>query len=142
MQLGFKPILTPWGDNSLPEPSYFDKKISILPEYYFQGSTEFPNRSFVDSDKSRGGCENCHKLQEEILQTLQQVLLARQERENECEKMANDWRQVAQVVDRLLFCVFLIATVGITLTLLIVIPWVRHSLESDEFDERLFGLSN
>ncbi len=91
--------------------------------------------------RRKNACKKRHELQEEILKTLQ-VLISRQELEDECEDIANDWRQVAQVIDRLLFWVFLIATVGITLTLLIIIPLVRHSMETDELDEKLFGLFN
>lgn len=79
------------------------------------------------------------QLHEEVLKTLQ-VLISRQELDDECEEIANEWRQVAQVIDRLLFWVFLLATVLITLLLLIIIPLLRHAAETDQLDEKLFGL--
>lgn len=79
------------------------------------------------------------QLHEEVLKTLQ-VLISRQELDDECEEIANEWRQVAQVIDRLLFWVFLLATVVITLVLLIIIPLVMHAMETNDLDERLFGL--
>lgn len=71
-----------------------------------------------------------------------QVLVAKQELEDECEKITTDWRQVAQVIDRLLFWVFLFATTIVSVTILFVIPFVRSSLDSetDKLDERLYGL--
>lgn len=81
------------------------------------------------------------QLHEEVLKTLQ-VLISRQELDDECEEIANEWRQVAQVIDRLLFWIFLFATVLLTLALLIIIPLVRHAQETDKLDEALFGLSS
>uniref|UniRef100_A0A914RZ08 Uncharacterized protein n=1 Tax=Parascaris equorum TaxID=6256 RepID=A0A914RZ08_PAREQ len=49
-----------------------------------------------------------------LLKTLQDIY----------QTLANEWRQVAQVIDRLLFWVFLVCTVIITLILLIIIPTV------------------
>lgn len=85
-------------------------------------------------------CRQKTQLQDEILKTLQ-VLISRQELDDECEEISNEWRQVAQVIDRLLFWVFLVATVAITLVLLIIIPLVRHAQETDELDEKLFGMT-
>ncbi len=79
------------------------------------------------------------QLHDQLLRTLQ-VLIARQEHDDECQAMANEWRQLAQVIDRLLFWLFLVSTVVITLMLLIIIPFVLQSKETDLLDERLFGL--
>lgn len=89
----------------------------------------------------RGAYKTRNKLQDETLKTLQ-VLISKQEIEDECERIATDWRQVAKVIDRLLFWVFFVATVGISLIVLFVIPLIRQSLDSetDKLDERLYGL--
>lgn len=54
--------------------------------------------------------------------------------------MTNEWRQVAQVMDRLLFWIFLTATLSITVMLLIAIPSIHRATESTEFDESLYSL--
>ncbi|KAL6731984.1 hypothetical protein Aduo_002796 [Ancylostoma duodenale] len=70
-------------------------------------------------------------LQAKLLKTLQ-ILIRRQESEDASERMAIEWRQVAQVLDRLLFWVFLVATVIITFVLLLLIPAMhRSSYEED-----------
>lgn len=78
------------------------------------------------------------------------VLIRRQEKEDESQQLANEWRQVAQVlgvfipgrqvVDRLLFWLFLSCTTVITTVLLIAIPAWHRSHESGDFDESLYGL--
>ncbi|KAK0422424.1 hypothetical protein QR680_007564 [Steinernema hermaphroditum] len=73
-----------------------------------------------------------------LFRTLE-MLIKRQEIEDQSNALANEWRQVAQVIDRLLFWIFLVATVFITLLLLIIIPTVHRAMESDEFDESQFG---
>ncbi|ETN76480.1 hypothetical protein NECAME_03411 [Necator americanus] len=65
-------------------------------------------------------------LQIKLLRTLQ-VLIRRQESEDESERMAIEWRQIAQVIDRLLFWIFLVATVIITFILLLFIPAMHRS---------------
>ncbi|CAD6184307.1 unnamed protein product [Caenorhabditis auriculariae] len=60
-------------------------------------------------------------LQARLVRTLQ-VLVARQQSEDASERMANEWRLVAQVIDRLLFWIFLTANLIITSTLLVFIP--------------------
>lgn len=45
------------------------------------------------------------------------------------------------MIDRLLFWVFLIATVVITLALLIIIPLVRHAAETNDLVEESYGLT-
>ncbi|XGW21367.1 hypothetical protein V3C99_004376 [Haemonchus contortus] len=60
-------------------------------------------------------------LQVKLLRTLQ-VLVKRQENEEASERVANEWRHVAQVIDRLLFWIFLFATATITFVLLVLIP--------------------
>lgn len=74
------------------------------------------------------------QLHNEVLKTLQ-MLISRQELEDECEEIANEWRQVAQVIDRILFWLFFIATVAITFILLIIIPLIRHASDANNLDE-------
>lgn len=54
------------------------------------------------------------QLLEEISISLQS-LVSQQEARNELESNANDWRQVARVIDRLLFVIFLFIAIAITL---------------------------
>lgn len=88
--------------------------------------------------------QNRQALQNEVIRTLQ-MLVSRQELEDECEDIANEWRQVAQVIDRLLFWIFFVATVAITFILLIFIPLIRHAADANNLDEwidRMYQLSN
>ncbi|CAD5205802.1 unnamed protein product [Bursaphelenchus okinawaensis] len=73
-----------------------------------------------------------------ILTSLQE-LLQQQRHQFQQESRAEKWRMVAEVIDRLLFFIFLIATLAITLTLLIMIPVARRLFYDDQFDEKLFG---
>uniref|UniRef100_A0A914DII9 Uncharacterized protein n=1 Tax=Acrobeloides nanus TaxID=290746 RepID=A0A914DII9_9BILA len=79
------------------------------------------------------------ELHQQLLRTLQS-LMKKQDGEDKGQMKAHEWRQVAQVIDRLFFWIFLIATASITCLLLVIIPYVYHSNESDEFDESLYGL--
>ncbi|KHJ95676.1 Neurotransmitter-gated ion-channel ligand binding domain protein [Oesophagostomum dentatum] len=72
-------------------------------------------------------------LQAKMLRTLQ-ILIKRQENEDESERLAVEWRQVAQVLDRLLFWVFLIATATITFVLLLLIPAIHRSSYEEELE--------
>ncbi|CAI4226524.1 unnamed protein product [Auanema sp. JU1783] len=72
------------------------------------------------------------EVQTKLIKTLQ-VLIRRQQKEDDSEKMANEWRQVAQVIDRLLFWIFLVATVMITSILLVFIPAIYRP--SKEFED-------
>ena len=69
------------------------------------------------------------------------MLIKRQEVDDFSQKIAHEWRQVAQVIDRFLFWVFLILTVFITTVLLLVIPIYHRSRDnSSDFDEAEYGL--
>ena len=61
-----------------------------------------------------------------------QVLIKRQQKEDAGEKLANEWRQVAQVLDALLFWLFLLATSIITFVLLVLIPFLYRPFDDDE----------
>ncbi|EFO23786.1 hypothetical protein LOAG_04698 [Loa loa] len=66
------------------------------------------------------------------LHKLLQTFLKRQETNELYQMLTSEWRQVAHVVDRLLFWIFLICTVMITVILLVIIP-IRYR----SFDESL-----
>ncbi|CAJ0954853.1 unnamed protein product, partial [Mesorhabditis belari] len=87
----------------------------------------------------KSAARNSDELNEKLLKALQ-ILIKRQQLEDDGQVLANEWRQVAQVIDRLLFWIFLIATTAITTTLLIIIPSVHYANETGEFDEKLYGL--
>jgi len=61
------------------------------------------------------------------------MLTTRQESDDHHQLMANEWRQVAQVIDRLLFWIFLFATTLLTPILLIIIPLYHRYTDSSEF---------
>ncbi|CAJ0594458.1 unnamed protein product [Cylicocyclus nassatus] len=85
----------------------------------------------VDSNgvtRKRGHTED--QVKEKLLKTLQ-ILMKRQENEDAGERAAGEWRQVAQVLDRLLFWIFLSLTVTITTVLLLIIPAIHRSLEEE-----------
>uniref|UniRef100_A0A915PPN4 Uncharacterized protein n=1 Tax=Setaria digitata TaxID=48799 RepID=A0A915PPN4_9BILA len=64
------------------------------------------------------------------LHRILQMLLTRQETNDLYETLAIEWREVARVIDRLLFWVFLACTVVISVILLLIIPIMHRS--SDE----------
>uniref|UniRef100_A0A915EL78 Uncharacterized protein n=1 Tax=Ditylenchus dipsaci TaxID=166011 RepID=A0A915EL78_9BILA len=74
-----------------------------------------------------------------VVETLE-TLTSRQDNDDRLQLMANEWRQVAQVMDRLLFWIFLVLTTSVSTLLLIVIPMWHRAGESTEFDESLYGL--
>ncbi|KAL3998397.1 cation transporter family protein [Acanthocheilonema viteae] len=53
-----------------------------------------------------------------------------QETNELCQTLTNEWRQVAHVIDRLLFWIFLICTVIITVILLVIIPIQYRSFDN------------
>ncbi|CAJ0576020.1 unnamed protein product, partial [Mesorhabditis spiculigera] len=88
---------------------------------------------------SRPASRCSEDINEKLLKALQ-VLIKRQQLEDDGQVLANEWRQIAQVIDRLLFWIFLVATTGITTTLLIIIPSINYASETADFDEKLYGL--
>nr|XP_042902633.1 neuronal acetylcholine receptor subunit alpha-2 isoform X2 [Parasteatoda tepidariorum] len=67
------------------------------------------------------------KIQEEILRTLQ-YLLYRQEQEDHRIRVVNEWRQMALVIDRILFWIFFVITVVSSLSFLVIVPLHRRGL--------------
>ncbi|EJW80784.1 hypothetical protein WUBG_08308 [Wuchereria bancrofti] len=68
------------------------------------------------------------------LHMLLQTFLKRQETNELYQMLTSEWRQVAHVIDRLLFWVFLICTLIITVILLVIIP-IRYRSSDDFLDE-------
>ena len=64
------------------------------------------------------------KTNEEILQSLRRIL-EKHEREDKDYEMIQDWRRVAQVIDRILFIIFFLATTWSTLGILVIAPAAR-----------------
>uniref|UniRef100_F1KVU9 Neuronal acetylcholine receptor subunit alpha-10 n=1 Tax=Ascaris suum TaxID=6253 RepID=F1KVU9_ASCSU len=143
---------TGWKDNGFCSANGMTKTISIglaMDDFNVDSFEELDNQflqmqetELVNVDDAAAlRKKKCrpNELHSRLLKTLQ-VLIRRQEMEDLYQTLANEWRQVAQVIDRLLFWVFLVCTVIITLILLIIIPAVHRSMESDVFDESLYGL--
>uniref|UniRef100_A0A7E4ZU22 Nicotinic acetylcholine receptor subunit n=1 Tax=Panagrellus redivivus TaxID=6233 RepID=A0A7E4ZU22_PANRE len=80
-----------------------------------------------------------NELHTRLIKTLE-FLIKRQEVEDHSLKLANEWRQVAQVIDRLLFWIFLVLTIVITAILLLVVPIWHYTRDDSEFDESQYGL--
>lgn len=89
------------------------------------------NLCCILDDSSRSALSAFH---EQLSHTIQ-VLSSRRERDDEYKTIANENRQLVQVIDRLLFWLLLLSTIVITLLLLIVIPFVLQSHEIDRLDE-------
>ncbi|GFQ94997.1 neuronal acetylcholine receptor subunit alpha-6 [Trichonephila clavata] len=68
------------------------------------------------------------KIQAEILRTLQ-YLLYRQEQEDYRVRVVNEWRQMALVIDRILFWIFFVVTVVSSLSFLVIVPLHRRGLQ-------------
>uniref|UniRef100_A0A914YT91 Uncharacterized protein n=1 Tax=Panagrolaimus superbus TaxID=310955 RepID=A0A914YT91_9BILA len=87
----------------------------------------------------RKKAKKLNDLHSKLLKTLE-MLIKRQEVDDFSQKIAHEWRQVAQVIDRFLFWIFLVLTVVITTVLLLVIPIYHRSRDEGEFDEAEYGL--
>ena len=66
------------------------------------------------------------------------MLNSRQKADDKVQIQANEWRQLAQVVDRLLFCVFLFATIMVSAILLVVVPVYHRYTDNTNFGNTLF----
>ena len=58
---------------------------------------------------------------DEIIQSLKRIL-EKHEREDRDYEVVQEWRKVAQVVDRILFWIFFVGTLGSTLAVLVIAP--------------------
>lgn len=63
-------------------------------------------------------------IMEEMVRTLR-VIVDKREEEERRQRVAGEWRQVASVVDTMLFWVFFISTVVITLIMIVIVPLCR-----------------
>ena len=61
---------------------------------------------------------------DQMLTALRRIV-ARYDSDDSAEHLLNEWRRLAVVVDRILFWIFLVATVGSTVLILVVIPLAR-----------------
>lgn len=69
--------------------------------------------------------KNLHtKSHEEIVRNLQSIL-DKHEKEDRDYEIIQEWRKVAQVVDRILFWIFLFGTLSSTLIILVITPAVK-----------------
>ena len=64
------------------------------------------------------------KTNDEILHSLKRIL-EKHEKEDKDYEMIQDWRRVAQVIDRILFIIFFLATLWSTIGILIIRPAAR-----------------
>lgn len=69
--------------------------------------------------------KNLHtKSHEEIVRNLQSIL-NKHEKEDRDYEIIQEWRQVAQVVDRILFWIFLFGTLSSTIIILVIAPAIK-----------------
>ena len=71
--------------------------------------------------KRRSNSNNLSKTNEEILNSLKRIL-EKHEKEDRDYEVIQEWRRVAQCVDRVLFFIFLVATVSSTIGILVLAP--------------------
>lgn len=85
----------------------------------------------IPSSKVNGSSTGSHcstRIQEEILRTLRYIL-QRQEQEDHRIRVVNEWRQIALVIDRILFWIFFVVTVVSSLSFLVIVPLHRRGLQ-------------
>lgn len=73
-------------------------------------------------------CGSSKRVQDEVLRTLR-YLLEKQEREDRMTRTVNEWRQMALVIDRVLFWIFLVITAVSSICFLVIIPIQRRGLQ-------------
>lgn len=79
------------------------------------------NRSENNRRTKRRSNSNLSKTNEEILNSLKRIL-EKHEKEDRDYEVIQEWRRVAQCVDRILFFIFLVATFTSTVAILVVAP--------------------
>lgn len=77
---------------------------------------------------SSSGTQCSARIQEEILRSLRYIV-QRQEQEDHRIRVVNEWRQIALVIDRILFWIFFIVTVMSSLSFLVIVPLHRRGLQ-------------
>jgi hypothetical protein len=83
--------------------------------------TSSQNRNDNNRRNKRRSNTNLSKTNEEILNSLKRIL-EKHEKEDRDYEVIQEWRRVAQCVDRILFFIFLVATVSSTLAILVIAP--------------------
>ncbi|XP_053405080.1 neuronal acetylcholine receptor subunit alpha-7-like [Mercenaria mercenaria] len=88
-----------------------------------QTKQQTPSHSQSENNRrnKRRANSNLGKTNEEILNSLKRIL-EKHEKEDRDYEIIQEWRRVAQCVDRILFFIFLIATVSSTLGILVIAP--------------------
>ncbi|KAF8766772.1 Neuronal acetylcholine receptor subunit like protein [Argiope bruennichi] len=89
------------------------------------------SKSQVNGSSPGSGCTGSSsgtRIQAEILRTLQ-YLLYRQEQEDHRIRVIDEWRQMALVIDRILFWIFFVVTVVSSLSFLVIVPLHRRGLQ-------------
>lgn len=61
----------------------------------------------------------------EIMQMLRYLML-RQETEDDCTRRIHEWRQLSMFIDKILFWIFTVVTLGTSLLFLLIIPFSRR----------------
>ena len=95
-----------------------------------QNSNDNHKRSKRKSNSSLG------KTNEEILHSLRRIL-EKHEKEDKDYEMIQDWRRVAQVIDRILFIIFFIATLWSTIGILVIAPASRGTWDWSITDKNI-----
>lgn len=83
--------------------------------------TSSPSRSENHREVKRRSNSALSKTNEEILNSLKRIL-EKHEKEDRDYEVVQEWRRVAQCVDRILFFIFLIATFSSTIGILVIAP--------------------
>ena len=83
--------------------------------------TTSQNRNENNRRNKRRSNTNLSKTNDEILHSLKRIL-EKHEKEDRDYEVIQEWRRVAQCVDRILFFIFLVATVSSTLAILVIAP--------------------
>ncbi|VDN58048.1 unnamed protein product [Dracunculus medinensis] len=96
-------------------------------------------RRNVGEKHSENNCTVTSMPDEHIYRALR-MLLKKRYLEECSQRVINEWQQVAQIIDRFLFWVFLICTIVISIILLIIVPVVHRLSNLDKFDDERYGI--
>ncbi|XP_052792185.1 acetylcholine receptor subunit alpha-1-A-like [Mya arenaria] len=115
-----------------PQTSQFSSTTqNIYPNPHTESASLHPNHKQTSPNKHDNNRKGRHrttsplsKTNEEILHSLKRIL-EKHEKEDRDYEVIQEWRRVAQAVDRILFFIFLLATFASTLGLLVVAPAVK-----------------
>lgn len=95
-------------------------------EYSSNESMSNLNLSDYTNMNHRRHCSRQNKVvQDEILKTLRHLTLKQEQEENQ-KRIAHEWRQIAQLIDTILFWFFLVGTFASSVTLLVILPLMNR----------------